>query len=427
MAHNNGTITAPISLKADVAAVLGESKADVATVCMSDKINPYALYCPRWTLDPCSRITRDWTSPRVPPTAPSGVRYTLAPYGVYVPVISNIHTGLGAFNAARYLWVIERPDAASFKCLQHFDGYNHYATVSPIAESVYAVPDQEIVVNINLPKADGSSLSPANLFADPDSQGNRYYLCLVVYESSSATPYDFTTPRSIVRSNGYITAQGLTETLWTNVNAIAGRYYTIVPVVCKKQGVGTDVFPTDYDFLGIKVADNMSPWIDRYIPTMEENTPQLQYFWWMENYARCYPDGSTVDNGTPLPQGVNADIVLDYCENPGDGSTVWAKYRQIQLAVTVRNGAGNTAVFNYTWTKGAAEGALRVDERCYTRGNYRHHLLMSLSGLWEQAYATLGSREVYISSVAAAMTDSATGTTYDPVTATCRPDDPTEE
>lgn len=44
--HNNGIITAPISLVGDVAAVLGDSSTDLGTLCRSSKINKWAKYKP---------------------------------------------------------------------------------------------------------------------------------------------------------------------------------------------------------------------------------------------------------------------------------------------------------------------------------------------------------------------------------------------
>lgn len=44
--HENGIITAPVSLAGDVATVLGDSSTDLGTLCRSNKINMWALYKP---------------------------------------------------------------------------------------------------------------------------------------------------------------------------------------------------------------------------------------------------------------------------------------------------------------------------------------------------------------------------------------------
>ena len=44
--NSNGIITAPINVKADVAAVLGESTTSVSALCKSNKINMWAKWKP---------------------------------------------------------------------------------------------------------------------------------------------------------------------------------------------------------------------------------------------------------------------------------------------------------------------------------------------------------------------------------------------
>lgn len=421
---SNSIISKPVEVT-DVMKCLNEGTTSVNTLCRSDKINPYALFSPRWSEKPNLEITKDWTDPLNPPQAAGNVQnvpYIRAPYGVYVPSPRNITIGLNAFLAARYTWQINRPDANSYLSIGQFSNYNHNATVHDVISSAYLADDMEIQFSLFVPPADGSSLSISNLFSTPDDNGNRYYLCAVIFQSEDATEGNFTKPEAVVKSSNPITASGMTDVIFTNVVAVGGRHYTIVPFVCKKNGTGSDNFPADYDFYGTRIAESSQRWYETYVPAPDENIPMFRYFRWMENYGGCYPDGSTPDNGTQFPaESLAIDLGIDYCEVPESGQ-LYAKYSRIDIEVTFTNTAlSRTGSMIFSWERGKG-GNLHVDSRCENQPAYAHHLLMYIIGFWDAAAAQMsGNRLNYITKFTATLYDN-NGNPYDTVTATQRSD-----
>lgn len=408
MPIKNGIMEKPISV-ADVAKVLGSTSLDVGTLCRDSNINPYALYSPRFTTKPGSIINKDFTS-EVDPTSryPSGASYKVAPYGILIPgIAADIGVGLTAFNFARLQWIIPRPDDKySFKCLHHFEGYKHDAQPGLTFNMLFAgstMYDAEICGVFSIPADDGYTLSIAKLFGEADTDGNKWYPAVVVYETANATPGNFTAPMkdpatnaAVFKGTTPVTTAGGTFTVFTgcNTDPSGGRYYTAVPFVCKKRGTGTDVFPVDYDFFNVAITADIRP-VEKYVPVPGEvGNDTFQYFHWKEGSGgagkpdsagnvggdRRYPDGATYDSGTPLPtSGITSTLCFAYCENVASvNDPLYNKYTRLELTIYYDGGDGGKSK-TYRYTKGASDNTLIVDDRCRSLVTLASKLLMYLS------------------------------------------------
>lgn len=143
MSYTDGHIYAPVSID-DVKYVIAESSFDLATLCTSDKINPYSLIRPAYTTN-SEFGPEDFEKGIAEGPIPEGGtewQYSLQKWGYYVPFVGS----LGNISLiTEKTWVRNAPDEKSLKCLSHFDGYLHNAVPSlPVSADV--TPGSKIVM-----------------------------------------------------------------------------------------------------------------------------------------------------------------------------------------------------------------------------------------------------------------------------------------
>lgn len=116
MGHNNGIITKPINVRADIAYVLGENSGDVGTLCTSNNIKEWSAHKPVEHSSP--GITTDQKF--------AELKYGLLPGEKLVSTITSGYDG--------FYWKYQKP-TTWFRVLD-FDGYNHNAVPPVISFSL---------------------------------------------------------------------------------------------------------------------------------------------------------------------------------------------------------------------------------------------------------------------------------------------------
>lgn len=114
MSNSNGVISAPVNTD-DVSSVIGENSHDVATLCMSQKINGYAKYKPEAVGDQ-TELSLEMRKNN---------NFGLVPQAFYngkTALINAVKNG--TFNGG---WKYVRPGENHWKRLTDFVGYNHNA------------------------------------------------------------------------------------------------------------------------------------------------------------------------------------------------------------------------------------------------------------------------------------------------------------
>lgn len=245
---------------ADVSICLGENSLDDGTLCLSNKINKAALFCPRYVRRPGIELRENGAFSATAlayikgQTSQIKKNYAVGPYGVCLPdlALHNFAQTSAVFDrifaCGRASWYISRPNAptgslplaeTSFKVLSHFDGYDHNAKitlpVSSVTVTVAPNGDKEIAVVFTTSAADGSTLSITNLFG-----GRGYYFGVIVFRGTNA---DGWLVSDVVHLSTGSTAIGTNAATYTvNVTDDAtgeSGYYRIVPFVTDKPGVSS--------------------------------------------------------------------------------------------------------------------------------------------------------------------------------------------
>lgn len=245
MGHNNGLITAPVSID-DVATVLGENSADTGTLCMSDKINTASIICPRYTMSPGLKVEEFETLKPVSVIGgQTGMGVSYAPsqkWGIMIPFVygSSLNNIWRYFNTT---WHINRPTATTVKGLHHFAGYKNNANVEhPIVDYTIAAGGN-IAITLRSPGREsdilqnGGSLSIANVF------DTGYFGCTVFKqpESVGSAFLDGATGASFISSTPIKTNGSETVAhIQTNVAAVPGYYYGIIPWVSDQSAINVN-------------------------------------------------------------------------------------------------------------------------------------------------------------------------------------------
>ena len=223
--HNNGIITAPISLVGDVAAVLGDSSTDLGTLCRSSKINKWAKYKPVQF----NSITSLSDQSRYE------VNYGIDVNSAYSLDIASLFTKA----ASNPDWGYVRP--TSYFILGDFDKYNHNA-VQPYR---YSFPESDttnkntfsttfyIVINSQ------AEINPATDFVALDSLNKDLFKFGVAYKHKdwSTDEIQFAVGNS-VSSNP--------STIEIPITFSKMGEYTILPVITQETGGLSTAAPTIY-------------------------------------------------------------------------------------------------------------------------------------------------------------------------------------
>lgn len=197
--NENGHIYAPINTS-DVAKVLKEKSNDVATLCMSEKINPYSLIRPfsEEMTSPFSEV-KDLRTARIGADKNldnDGVKWERKLWGYqvpYEPTTTRLILG-GIRDIAWYRPTLRTSD---HKNLEHFDGYLHNAT--PMFEwFVSAITGEPIFISFqfgnkqeNIVSASGRANKGGVVSIPEVFGGEPFYFGVSIRINNSTTVYDY--------------------------------------------------------------------------------------------------------------------------------------------------------------------------------------------------------------------------------------------
>ncbi len=227
MAHtDSGHIYAPVSTD-DVAAVLGVSSHDVATLCTHESINPYSLIRPLYTPYP-GFAPEDFENAAVGewPTIDEfpNVHYAQGKWGFWVPYASSLPD---LWDCCEIPWLRHLADEEdSWKSLEQFDGYRHNAYPT-LGVSAHIVAEENIVVNLFPGNAQTNIIGDPNqggVVALPEVLGDVIIGCTIFQGSKSNILGSFM-GNSPIATSGF----GQIKTIETTIKAQANRSYVVIP------------------------------------------------------------------------------------------------------------------------------------------------------------------------------------------------------
>lgn len=225
MAHNNGIITAPVSVLNDIGYVLGSNSGDVKTLCLLDTINPWSAKKPVEHNSPARTTDQKFAE----------LLYGMDPQKKTIAQLATVPSG--------FYWKYNKPETW-FRVLD-FDGYNHGATPPDVYLHLYPLYYNHPSENGRIAVTwydDGSEIEILSMSVKTTTQSgaasaalSSWYLCFIVYPGS-ATPKLFSTghplsyfyPSQIVDISACITQQDV------------GQTFTIVPCLVYPGAVLTD-------------------------------------------------------------------------------------------------------------------------------------------------------------------------------------------
>lgn len=303
--------------------------------------------------------------------------YTIGPYGVCIPNLQLGNFAQGdstsydrVFSCARSSWYIARPNAAtgtlpaestSFKTLDHFVGYDHYAQITnPVATASVSVEqngDKRISVVFSVPTADGTTLSVSNLFG-----GGGWYFGVIVFRGTNS---DGWTTSDVARAASSSTAIGTSSAGYTvTVLDDAGYddgYYRIIPFITNKSGVSStsDISSAfiDSTCYGVRIDDSCeSVFTVTAGGSSSGGGSQIQnyIFNWKEgNNDYYYPvpgnNSYTYDSGSDGP-GIAIYFQTKYYLEVAGSSTLAAALDRVDMILPYRDSDGNNLESVFTWS-----------------------------------------------------------------------------
>lgn len=264
MGHNNGLITAPVSI-ADVAAVLGVQSGDVATLCMHERINPYSIIAPRFTMNPGLMPSGFSDHTSGPPDNIHGTVYESPKWNVWVPTVGGnlvMVSDIWLHNLTP--WQIRRPTAESFKCLSHFAGYNDTVEPEPPIANYTLIAGLPITIELYAPPADLDILAKGGTVSISNILGGMYFGCSI-YRQPKSTGSAFlggVGPIGTFVNQKQIKTDGTATTVIvsTDIKAQNDYYYGIIPWVCN-----TPTLTVDSKVYLLKIAPSYVTYVDKLI------------------------------------------------------------------------------------------------------------------------------------------------------------------
>lgn len=288
MGHSAGVISAPVNTD-DVSEVLGVASDDVKTLCVSDQINPAALYRPRYMGGMVHVAPENFQSTLkdlVPPSSGvSGITMKCVNYGVWVPYITSTINGY-PWDAGRIRWNPRPCDSTQFGDLTHFIGYNHQAKFTNPVTSILCSQGAKIKVTFQ-DRSASDTISARTLFSDNEDA----YFGFFVYEYTGDGPVlsgtGAVTPKLYV--NNYSVAQcSSAYAVVSDFDASAGHGYDIIPVIVVDNN-------DDLEYYGLNISDQVPGFYRKMVGT---NDIEFIYFRYSE--GTFYPDGDEVETGTDI-------------------------------------------------------------------------------------------------------------------------------
>lgn len=190
-------ITAPISLS-QVARTIGCGSADVGTVCTHFGIKKYSLIQPTFTTNPTLRVS-DFANYSVSGSY-NGIKpqsYRDVGFGWLVPKFNGQLSSLITHSAfITDKWTHCNPNngsIANYKCLAHFDGYNHYdeePTFIPIPTAEIRSDAYPVIV-LDWKTQDNSivGFSSMELFCKQDADGRAFHPGVALFVNDTLHAY----------------------------------------------------------------------------------------------------------------------------------------------------------------------------------------------------------------------------------------------
>lgn len=265
MANDGNKIWAPVSVE-DVRKVLGESSYDVATLCMSEQINPYSLVRPAYTnlYDLMTDSFKEGLT-EAPIALPNTASYDLMNYGYWVPRTSGTQN---IQRISQVQWIRYKPTSTSWKNLEHFNGYIHDAVPKIGIERLTVIKGQSGLVGLQMTIGrEGDGTGPVNI---PDIFGSniakklnkKFYLgVLVLHKAIGATDSAFTilgegitlNPIAINEGDGgYLMQIGPT-------NIAGNQVIRAIAFIADN----TDVNASSTNLYGLCYTEGFQPWLEQ--------------------------------------------------------------------------------------------------------------------------------------------------------------------
>lgn len=274
----------------DVSSVLGVASHDIKTLCTSSKINPAAVFRPRFMggavhVDP-EDFQSNLKSLVAPASGATGITMKCVNYGIWVPYFNTLLNGR-PWDASHVRWNPRPCDDTQFGDLTHFDGYNHNVTFENPVKSVVCGNNAYIQVTFQ-DISTKDTITARTLFGDNEDA----YFGFIVYEFTGDGPVLSGTGAVIPKA--YIHNYQLMQSTYPQVvssdfKARKGYGYDIIPIVAVDTGGEI------YDYYSLFISDSVPGFIRKYIGT---NDIEFIYFRFSE--GTFYPDGNTIETGSSI-------------------------------------------------------------------------------------------------------------------------------
>lgn len=412
--NNDGVITAPVNTD-DVNAVVNVGSHFFDDLCTSPKINKASIFCPRRCTVPDLVLDNAGFAVLAGQISDRpNTRYACPKYGVWVPslALNNLTPSKFSdlFSSSRDTWYIARPDAKSFMCITHFDGYYHKARVTaPINQSTVSkrsAGGYTVTMVLQTPAPDGRTLSVSNLFG-----GAGWYFGVIILRGENKEGWTQRDEWAVQGSGTAIKNDMGTavEIKYNDTTADNSKvyYYRVIPFVCNKANVDTGKL-SEGTFYGLRITDECTPYYE--IRTSGSGTSigsgedvVVQYANFKEGNSNYYPNPSrtsfpTNSNGSYIMPDIAiaySEIAEDYYKyNPSKGMPYYNrllnKYSRIEFHFSMSVVGASSREYVYTWRR---EG-FNPDDTLITRdarydnsgGNHENELLFYCpSGTFWQA------------------------------------------
>lgn len=374
----------------EVSSVLGDASKDEGTLCTSGKINPAAIFRPRFTANnPGLRLigtdgkflaaANTEIAAAISQKPPSGA-WGCPNLGIWVPefvlrnltssAYSNMHT------YARNTWTVPVPDkdgVASFKIIDHFDGYDSNAKFKDpivhmeVGKKSTTTNTIQIQLSTPSPVNQPGTISVGNMFG-----GKGWYFGAVVFRGTHPDAIQPSDTMMIFGSGTAIRANDATTVTITKDDAVPSStttyYYRIIPFVCNRANVTSAL---DTTFYSIHMSDTYPGIYSLGVGGSASGGGVKDYsFLWSEpsnmpsasinatSANQCYP----VVNGNKVPitpATYHPGIVATFHARPSGMGTAPLKdmYSRVDFTFSFYVN-GKRELITYTWRK---SGALSTD------------------------------------------------------------------
>ena len=274
----------------DVKAVLGESSHEVKTLCISKKINPAAIFRPRYMGGAPHVAPEDFQSKLkelgAPPSGVQGVTMKCVDYGIWVPYFNSIVNGYPYF-ASRVRWNPRPCDETQFGDLTHFDGYNHNARFTNPVSSVICAIGSPIKVTFRASSSTDNTIGVGSLFGDNENAYFGFFVYEYQGEGFILSGSGALLPKVFINSY-YIPQNSAFPTVTSNVIAKNGYNYDIIPIVAVNNN-------GDWEYYSLFISDSVPGLITKRV-----GSDDIEFIYFRFSEGGFYPDGDVIETGTSI-------------------------------------------------------------------------------------------------------------------------------